>query len=85
MPGPADRAGHLVNDLEQAIRAGDPLTPREREIADLVSAGITNRAIATQLVLSERPVEGHVRSILAKLQLTNRTELAAWTLRAPGP
>jgi DNA-binding NarL/FixJ family response regulator len=85
MPGPADRAGHLVNDLEQAIRAGDPLTPREREIADLVSTGITNRAIATQLVLSERTVEGHVRSILAKLQLTNRTELAAWTLRAPGP
>ena len=85
MPGPACRAEHLVHDLDQAIRAGDPLTPREREIAELVSAGITNRAIATQLVLSERTVEGHVRSILAKLQLTNRTELAAWTLRSPGP
>ena len=85
MPGPASRAEHLVNDLDQAIRAGDPLTPREREIAELVSAGITNRAIATQLVLSERTVEGHVRSILAKLQLTNRTELAAWTLRSPSP
>ncbi len=84
MPGPAGRAERLVNDLDQAIRAGDPLTPREREIAVLVSAGITNRAIATQLVLSERTVEGHVRSILAKLQLTNRTELAAWTLRSPG-
>ena len=85
MPGPADRAEHLVNDLEQAIRAGDPLSPREREIAELVSSGITNRAIATQLVLSERTIEGHVRSILAKLQLTNRTELAAWALRDPGP
>jgi DNA-binding CsgD family transcriptional regulator len=85
MPGPADRAEHLVNDLEQAIRAGDPLTSREREIAELVSSGITNRAIATQLVLSERTIEGHVRSILAKLQLTNRTELAAWALRDPGP
>jgi DNA-binding CsgD family transcriptional regulator len=85
MPGPAGRAEQLVNDLDQAIRAGDPLTPREREIADLVSAGITNRAIATRLVLSERTVEGHVRSILAKLQLTNRTELAAWALRSPGP
>ena len=84
MPGPADRAERLVNDLDQAIRAGDPLTPREREIAELASAGITNRAIAAQLVLSERTVEGHVRSILAKLQLTNRTELAAWTLRSPG-
>ena len=85
MPGPAGRAEHLVNDLEQAIKAGDPLTPREREIAELVSAGITNRAIAAQLVLSERTVEGHVRSILAKLQLANRTELAAWALRSPGP
>jgi DNA-binding CsgD family transcriptional regulator len=85
MPGPADRAEHLVRDLEQAIRAADPLTPREREIAELVSAGITNRAIASQLVLSERTVEGHVRSILAKLQLTNRTELAVWALRGPGP
>jgi DNA-binding NarL/FixJ family response regulator len=85
MPGPAGRAEQLVDDLDQAIRAGDPLTPREREIAELVSAGITNRAIATQLVLSERTVEGHVRSILAKLQLTNRTELAAWTLRSPSP
>jgi DNA-binding CsgD family transcriptional regulator/nucleoside-triphosphatase THEP1 len=84
MPGPAGRAEQLVNDLDQAIRSGDPLTPREREIAGLVSAGITNLAIATQLVLSERTVEGHVRSILAKLQLTNRTELAAWTLRNPG-
>jgi DNA-binding CsgD family transcriptional regulator len=85
MPGPAGRGEQLVDDLDQAIRAGDPLTPREREIAELVSAGITNRAIATQLVLSERTVEGHVRSILAKLQLTNRTELAAWTLSSPSP
>jgi DNA-binding CsgD family transcriptional regulator len=85
MPGPAARAERLVHDLEQAIRAGDPLTPREREIAKLVSTGITNRAIASELVLSERTVEGHVRSILAKLQLTNRTELAAWALRDPGP
>jgi DNA-binding CsgD family transcriptional regulator len=84
MPGPAGRAEQLVNDLDQAIKAGDPLTPREREIAELVSAGITNHAIAAQLVLSERTVEGHVRNILAKLRLTNRTELAAWTLRSPG-
>jgi DNA-binding NarL/FixJ family response regulator len=85
MPGPAARAAHLVRELDQAIRAGDPLTHREREIADLVSAGNTNRAIADRLVLSERTVEGHVRSILAKLHLTNRTELAAWALRAGDP
>jgi DNA-binding CsgD family transcriptional regulator len=81
MPGPANRAERLAHELEQAIQAGDPLTRREREIAELVSAGLTNRAIADQLVLSERTIEGHVRSTLAKLQLTNRTELAAWALR----
>ncbi len=84
MPGPAARADHLVHDLEQAIHAGDPLTRREREIAELVSAGLTNRAIADRLVLSERTIEGHMRNILAKLQLTNRTELAARALRGAG-
>jgi DNA-binding CsgD family transcriptional regulator len=84
MPGPAGRAELLARELGQAIQASDPLTPREREIAKLVSAGLTNRAIAGQLVLSERTVEGHIRSALAKLQLTNRTELAAWTLRRTG-
>ena len=84
MPGPAGRARQLTEELERAIQAGDPLTAREREIAELVSAGLTNRAIADQLVLSERTVEGHMRSMLAKLQLTNRTELAAWTRHGPG-
>jgi DNA-binding NarL/FixJ family response regulator len=83
MPGPADQARQLTQELERSIQAGDPLTRREREIAELVSTGLTNRAIADHLVLSERTIEGHVRSMLAKLQLTNRTELAAWTRRDP--
>ncbi len=81
MPGHWARASELVRQLQQTVRAQDPLTRREHEIAELVSAGLTNRAIADRLVLSERTVEGHVRNTLAKLQLANRTELTAWALR----
>ena len=84
MPGQAGRAERLAHELEEAMATANPLTRREREIAELISAGLTNRAIADRLVLSERTVEGHVRSTLAKLQLANRTELAAWTLRDTG-
>lgn len=58
------------------------LTARERQVALLLADGLANRAIADQLVVSERTVESHVRNLLAKLGLTNRTQVAAWTLRA---
>jgi DNA-binding NarL/FixJ family response regulator len=48
-----------------------------REIAALVAKALTNRQIAALLVLSERIVESHVRSILAKTQCANRTEFVA--------
>jgi len=56
----------------------DPLTRRERQIAGLVAQGLTNRDIAARLVLSVRTVESHVQNILAKLDFTNRTQIAAW-------
>jgi DNA-binding NarL/FixJ family response regulator len=45
------------------------LTDREREVLSLVAEGLTNQAIASRLVLTERTVESHVRSVLMKLDL----------------
>ncbi len=54
------------------------LTAREREVADLVSQGLSNAAVATRLTLSERTVESHVSRVLHKLGLGSRTALAVW-------
>lgn len=56
-----------------------PLTVREREIAALVADGLSNRAIAARLVISQRTVDGHVERILAKLGFTARAQIAAWS------
>lgn len=67
--------------LERLAVAGDPLSPRERQIADLVADGLSNREIATTLVISERTAQNHVQHILGKLGFANRAQIAAWTER----
>jgi DNA-binding NarL/FixJ family response regulator len=57
-----------------------PLTAREREIAALVAQGLSNKAIAEQLVLSDRTVEMHVSNALGKLGFSSRAQLAAWAV-----
>ncbi|MGM7644544.1 ATP-binding protein [Nocardia sp. JW2] len=57
---------------------GTTLTPREREVARLVARGLTNREIATALVLSERTAQNHVQHILTKLGFTSRSRIASW-------
>ncbi|MBV8636635.1 MAG: AAA family ATPase [Candidatus Eremiobacteraeota bacterium] len=59
-----------------------PLTARERQIANQVAQGKSNREIAEELVLSERTVEGHIANIFNKLNVSSRTQVAAWVLRA---
>ncbi|MEV6320836.1 protein kinase [Nocardia sp. NPDC051787] len=63
-----------------ADRLSSSLTKREREVADLVAEGLTNKAIAARLVISPRTVDGHVEHILAKLGFTSRTQIAAWAV-----
>jgi DNA-binding CsgD family transcriptional regulator len=58
------------------------LTARERHVASIVAEGLTNRDIAERLVLSERTIEAHVANIFNKLNVSSRTQVAAWYLRS---
>lgn len=57
-----------------------PLTPREREVAALIAQGLTNREIASHLVISERTAESHVQHILDKLDLNTRGRIGVWAI-----
>jgi DNA-binding NarL/FixJ family response regulator len=76
-----DEAGRSLRRLGHRIQSpagesgGDPLTAREREIAELVARGHTNREIAEQLFLSPRIIEAHLRSTYGKLEVRSRVEL----------
>ncbi|WP_442972603.1 ATP-binding protein [Rhodococcus sp. JS3073] len=60
------------------------LTKRERQVAGLVAEGLTNKAIAAQLVISQRTAQGHVEHVLAKLGFTSRAQIAAWVVEHGG-
>jgi pimeloyl-ACP methyl ester carboxylesterase/DNA-binding CsgD family transcriptional regulator len=74
-------AGFLHSDNAEAD-AGSPLSSRETEILRLVATGMSNREIATTLVLSEHTVHRHIANILRKLAQTTRAAAATQALRA---
>jgi DNA-binding NarL/FixJ family response regulator len=74
-----------------AGRAG-VLSRREREVAELVARGLTNRQIAGELSIAERTVGTHIEHIMAKLRCHARAQIAAWVVEhgaqphaRPGP
>jgi DNA-binding NarL/FixJ family response regulator len=68
--------------LRQSAKAAfGGLTRREREVARLVSRGLSNRAIATALGIGERTVEDHVARAFSKLGFSSRAQLAAWAVQ----
>jgi DNA-binding CsgD family transcriptional regulator len=70
-------------------RAAGDLTQREVQVLSLIATGKTNRAIATELVISEKTVASHVNHIFTKLDLTSRAAATAYAyennlVRRPG-
>jgi two-component system, NarL family, response regulator NreC len=57
------------------------LTPREREVLALIAQGHSNKAIGAELCVSSNTVRAHVRCLMQKLSLDNRTQLAVYGLR----
>ena len=73
-PGPARRAGEGAGGWQL-------LTAREREVAELVANGLTNKEIAARLFVSKRTVDAHLEHILAKLSYVSRVQIAALVTR----
>jgi DNA-binding CsgD family transcriptional regulator/tetratricopeptide (TPR) repeat protein len=78
-------SGDLLETLATAVNIGEaavgPLSRREEEVAALVASGLTNREIASRLVISPKTASTHVEHILTKLGASRRAEIAVWVTR----
>ena len=68
----------VVGFLSQPGRRGQRLTDREFEVAELVTDGLTNQAIARRLSVAPRTIETHVENVRRKLRVSSRAQIAAW-------
>ena len=75
-------AARLVETLAGDGDPLDRLTPREREVLELIGRGFPNKRIARRLEVSEKTVKTHVGHVLAKLGVTDRTQAAVVAVRA---
>jgi NarL family two-component system response regulator LiaR len=87
--GQAPLSPTIATRVVEEIAAGggapaqlDDLTPRERDVLVLIAKGRSNKVIALELGVAEKTVKTHVSHILAKLDLTDRTQAALYAVRS---
>jgi NarL family two-component system response regulator LiaR len=76
-------ARKLLQEIKQPFALqleGEALTPRELDVLKCLSRGLSNQEITVELTVSVRTVATHVRNILEKLHLANRTQAALYTV-----
>jgi DNA-binding NarL/FixJ family response regulator len=80
--------GEMTDRLFRKLRGDEPddpllarLTPQERRILDHIAEGLTNREISEQMFLAEKTVKNYVSNLLAKLEMSRRSEAAAYAAR----
>jgi DNA-binding CsgD family transcriptional regulator len=85
----AERARTELRASGESARKRDPstiseLTPQELQVARFVADGLSNKEVATQLFLSPRTIDAHLRNVFSKLGITSRVQLARLPLGAEG-
>ena len=72
------KAARVLLDSRQAARPAQKLSPREREVLELLATGVPNKQIARRLGIAERTVKAHLTRIFEQLGVTDRTQAALW-------
>jgi DNA-binding CsgD family transcriptional regulator len=68
----------VVQEVPARPRSATEVTPRQREVAALIAAGLTNEQIAGRLVITPGTVANHVEQILRRLDFAGRAQIAVW-------
>jgi DNA-binding NarL/FixJ family response regulator len=77
------RIAREASDVERAeVVEAVRMTPREREVIELIGAGLSNKEIAQRLNIATHTVKSHVRNVMEKLALHTRLQIAAYTHRS---